>query len=337
MYNRITALAVSIGRESFELFVELLKVMVPVMIAVRVAVQFGVLEYVSAAFEPLMTLVGLPREMGIVWATGLFVSTYGAVAAFIELLPTTDLTVAQASVLGGMLLIAHGLPMEQGIVRRAGAGIVATSVLRIAGALLYGWLLRVAYDALGYLQEPLSLTWLPETQSDPGWLEWIWNSAISLAIFFGIILVLIVFLKILDAVGVTRLLTEQLSPFLRIMGIDGEATTLTMIGVLLGIGFGGSLILRESKSGRLAPRTVFLAIVLMGFCHGLIEDTLVFMAIGTDVTASLIGRILFSVLVMMVISRIVAAVPDRIFFRFLFSRSVAEAAARTRSNRVQAE
>ena len=60
--------------DTFSLYGELLKVMIPVMILVRLAVEFGAIEFVGKLIAPVMGWVGLPGEMGFVWVTAMIVN-----------------------------------------------------------------------------------------------------------------------------------------------------------------------------------------------------------------------------------------------------------------------
>src|SRR3546814_1530733 len=84
-----------------------------------------------------MALLDLPPEAGMIWVAGVCVGVYGAIAALIGLAAHLDLTAAQLSALCAMVLFAHGLPVEQAIVRRAGASFWATAALRVGAAIVY--------------------------------------------------------------------------------------------------------------------------------------------------------------------------------------------------------
>lgn len=304
--------------DSLSLYWELVKIMVPVMVAVKVAVGFGLIEAATVVFAPLMGLVGLPQEMGLVWATAALVNIYGGAAALIGVLPQAPLTVAQVTVLLSMILAAHSMPVEQRVCQKAGAGLVFTTALRLGAALAYGAILNGIYAALDVLQQPVVIAWLPATAPDAGWLEWGANSLITLATIFGIIVALLAVLRLLDASGVTAFLTRALAPVLRAMGIGPQATPLAMVGVLLGLSYGGGLIIREARAGTLAPRDVFLAVCFMAICHSMIEDTLFMIALGGHWSGIVVGRLVFSLVVMAVLARIVHALPDRTLERWLY-------------------
>ena len=67
----------------------LFKIMVPVVIVVKLLRVSGAIHYVGLALSPLMSLVGVPGEMGLVWGTTMVINPYAGVIAFVALLPDT--------------------------------------------------------------------------------------------------------------------------------------------------------------------------------------------------------------------------------------------------------
>jgi len=293
--------------------------MVPVMIVIQVGVTFGLIDQLAQIFEPIMSLVGLPAATGLVWASGILVNNYAAAAALVGILPYTDLTTAQVTVLLSIVLIAHALPLEQAIARKAGISFLFSTTLRFVGALAYGWILNAAYTWADWLQQPASISWLPgDGAAHPGWAQWTANSAISLFWLFWIILGLVTLLKLFEILKITDLLARLLGPVLGLMGISKAATSITMVGTLLGLSFGGGLIIKEARAGNLSPRDIVLSLSFMSLCHSLIEDPLFMIALGGDVSGVLIGRFIFAVAVMMVLSRLITALPATHFRRMLY-------------------
>jgi hypothetical protein len=322
--SRSPALAASarffhrVGRESLGLYWTLFKIMVPVMIVVKIAVELGVVSILSTAFEPFMALVGLPAEMGLVWATACLVNIYGGSAALLGVLPDAPLTVAQMTVICSMMLAAHGLPIEQRVCQKAGASLLVTTLMRLVAGLAYGALLTAVYNGFDLFQQPVEAALLPAPASEPGLLPWVMSSVQSLVTIFFIILGLIFLLRLMDVIGLTAWLTKALSPLLRLMGIGPEATPLTMVGVLLGLSYGGGLIIRDSRAGTLPMRDTFLAIAFLAICHSMIEDTLFMMALGAHWSGVLVGRFVFSIIVMALLAPLVRALPEPLFRRWLF-------------------
>ena len=141
---------------------------------------------------------------------------------------------------------------------------------------------------------------------------------LSLFWLFWIILGLVILLKVFEVLKITDLLARLLGPILGLMGISRAATSITMVGVLLGLSFGGGLIIKEARAGNLSPRDIVLSLSFMALCHSLIEDPLFMMALGGDYTGVLIGRFIFAVVVMIVLSRLINLLPDKHFKRLLY-------------------
>lgn len=292
---------------SRRLFVTLMKVMLPVMIAVQLAEHWGWIEALGHAIAPAMAWLALPPEAGLIWITGAFVGIYGAIAAMIGLASQLELSTGQLSALCAMLLFAHGLPVEQSIVRRAGASFWATGALRVGVALAYGGAVAWGSRLTGVLADPVSLAWMQASSegADPGGLlGWAYSTALSLAMTFAILVALLVLLDVLERTGVTRRITSMLTPLLRFSGLDARAAPVTTVGVLLGLTYGGALIIEESDRQKFDARTRFLALAWLCLSHSLIEDTILLLALGADVWVVLVGRVAVTLVLIAALARL---------------------------------
>ena len=298
-------------RRSFVTFAELTRIMLPVMLAVRIGEEFGLSQMLGRVLAPLMALVGLPAEAGIVWAVCLLTGIYGGIGAYLGLLPELSLNVGEHSVLCAMMLFAHALPLEQAIVRRAGASFALTSALRIGAALVYGAAVAWICDLTGALSAPLDLAWLAAAPADPGWGPWILSTARALVSMLGVILILFVALDALEALGFLRWLTALLEPALRGIGLDPRLAPMTTIGLVLGLAYGGGLIIQATRDDRFGPRSRFLALACLSLAHSLVEDTALMLAIGADIWVVLVGRLVFTLAVVAALARILDRLPAR--------------------------
>lgn len=125
-------------------------------------------------------------------------------------------------------------------------------------------------------------------------------------------------MKILDRLGITRIMNRLLEPILTSMGIGKSATTATILGMVLGISYGGGLIIRDISSGRLSSKNVFFSMSLMGLSHAIVEDTLLMMSLGGSITGLLLARVGFTWLVIACLVKVVNRMPDKIFYHYLF-------------------
>lgn len=296
-------------RRSRRLFFALARVMLPVMIAVEVGQRLGWVDALGRAIAPAMGWIGLPPEAGLIWITGVFVGVYGAIGALIGLAPGLEMSAGQFSALCSMILFAHAIPVEQAIVRRAGGSFLVTAALRIGVALAYGAAVAWTCRLTGLLAGPVAFDWLSGSTlagetSGVGVLGWIEATAFSLAVTFAIIVGLLVLLDVLERTGITRRITAALAPLLRVSGLDASAAPVTTVGVLLGLTYGGALIIEEAQRQRFSARTRFLALAWLSLSHALIEDTVLLVALGANVWVVLVGRVLVTLAAIAVLARV---------------------------------
>ncbi|HEX6978864.1 MAG TPA: nucleoside recognition domain-containing protein [Alphaproteobacteria bacterium] len=297
-------------RRSLQLYWDLMVILVPMTIGVKIATVLGAVAWIAAAFEPVMALLGLPAEASVVLAAGALIGIGGAIGA-LSGLGDLSLSVAQMTVASSFVLVAHALPIEQRITQKAGAGFVFTTLFRLVGGFFFAGLLHAFYRISGLGQEPVTTDLL--TGTEDGWIGWAIDTAEGLFWILWIIIGIVALMAVFDRLGVTAFLSRALAPLLRYLGIGPQAGPVVIIGALLGLAYGGALIIQEARSGKLPPRDIVLSLLFLCLCHSIIEDTLLFAALGADFVAITLGRVIFAILVMLVISRLVAAMPARLF------------------------
>ena len=311
--DRLTRALAEVLRQSLRTAFDLFKVIIPIIILIRLLEQLGVIKYLGVALAPVMQLVGLPGETGLVWATTMVTNLYGGAAVFVSL--QVSLTAAEATVLTTMMLIAHGLPVELRIAQKAGTRFRVMAVLRVGGAFLAGFLLNHFYRATGWLGQPNKAVFRAEL--DNSWPGWLRGQGIFLLEVMAIILALMLLIRVLKAVGLMDLLARLMEPGLRLLGMSRDAAPVTVIGMTMGLTYGGGLIIQEARSGILGKRDVFFSLALMGLTHSLIEDTILMMMLGGRLSGVLVWRVAFSLLVIFTLVRLLSRLPDKKFEKYL--------------------
>ncbi|AIW21465.1 hypothetical protein F0267_28215 [Vibrio coralliilyticus] len=294
----------------------LYKVMIPIIIVIKVVEELGGVALLSEWLSPLMNFVGLPDEMGLVWATTLLTNMYAGLLIFMS--TNSELTVAQVSILGSLMLIAHSIPIEAAIAKRAGVSIAMTTLVRVGGGLLFAWVLHQIYQFGDLLNTPAQIVWNPEIPPEQTYLQWAWSQVENLIAILVIIAVLLFTLKILKLLGVEKLMAMALKPVLSVLGISREATNLTIVGITLGISFGGGLLINEAKRGHIPARDVFTAVMLLNLAHSMIEDTILVLLIGADFVTIFWGRLVFAFVVIAVMSQILKRISEPTCQRYLY-------------------
>jgi len=294
--------------EVWVIFSSLMKIMIPALIIVRCIELLGWIEALGEMIHPVMILVGLPGETGLVWMAAMMGNIYTGMAVFYQLGMAEQLTIEQVSVVSSMMLIAHSLPIEIAIARAVGISLWFTLCLRIGGAFIFGFICFQTYSHLALLQEPAPQLWQPEI-ADPSWGYWFLTQGQTIAMALAIIAALTLFLRILRVLGVERLIHFLLAPVLRLLGIATAASNIIIVGLTLGLSFGGGLLINEARRGHIAGKDIFMSMAFLGLCHSLIEDTLLMLLLGADLSTIVFARLAFSLLAILALSRLLDWLP----------------------------
>ncbi|EAS46404.1 putative membrane protein [marine gamma proteobacterium HTCC2207] len=294
--------------EVWMIFSSLMKIMIPALIIVRCIELLGWIEALGEMIHPVMILVGLPGETGLVWMAAMMGNIYTGMAVFYQLGMAEQLTIGQVSVVSSMMLIAHSLPIEIAIARAVGISLWFTLCLRISGAFIFGFICFQTYSHLALLQEPAPQLWQPGIV-DPSWGYWFLTQGQTIVMALAIIAALTFFLRILRVLGVERLIHFLLAPVLRLLGIATAASNIIIVGLTLGLSFGGGLLINEARRGHIAGKDIFMSMAFLGLCHSLIEDTLLMLLLGADLSTIVFARLAFSLLAILALSRLLDWLP----------------------------
>ncbi len=281
-------------RQAWAMAWMLYKIIIPMIILVKILIELDLIKYLAVPLEPLMSVVGLPPNMGLVWATALMAGVWSAFLLYLTLLPVTGLlTVAQVTVLSTLVLIAHAIPVEARIAQRSGLSFWGQATFRVAGAFVCAMLFHQIFTHFDILQE-ISRPGIAHTPENVDLAHWALAELHRMVAMFGVIFAMMLSLRILDYLKILNLARLALRPLLALLGLSREASTIVLVGLTLGISYGGGLIIAEARSGRLTKRDVFIATSLMGLSHALVEDTFAMVLMGASLAFVFGGRLAFS-------------------------------------------
>jgi len=270
---------------------------------VKVLDLLGGTVYLGEFLAPVMHLIGLPEQMALVWATAMLTNVYTAMVVFVDVSSSMQLSVAQVSVVGVLILLSHSIPVEGAVAKLVGVRWRVTITLRVLGGLVMAALVNWLYHSLDYQQQAATLLWSSEVKNITLG-QWVIEQLKLLVTIFFIISALMGLLALLRKIGVEKLMHLALSPFLKLLNISKDASSITIVGITLGLSFGAGLLINEVKSGNISKKDVFLSVCFLNIAHSLIEDTLLVLLLGADIVAILWLRILFAFVLVAIISRV---------------------------------
>ena len=317
--NKVKELAKSSLEITYELFI----IMIPTLIVVKILDELGFVEILNNFCAPLMLLLGLPEAISLVFTTSMLTSPYAGLIVFSGLPADMPFTAAQASVLGLLILFTHSLPIEVIICRKAGVRARAMIFIRLGLGILSCYLLNLFFQVTGYMNYPATIL-LPSLESAPDLFSWGLSQLKGLGMIFIIIIALVIILDFLKYIGVERLIEKALKPFLNFLGVGEKASTIAVVGVTLGIGFGAGLLIKEVKTGKLHYKDVFGVLVLVGMLHSIIEDTAVVSLIGSNIIITLFLRAVLTLCIVYIFMRLGANLTKEFWQKHLTNYNIPE-------------
>lgn len=262
----------------------LLKIMVPTIILVQFLKIAGILQVLSEAAAPYMRYFGLPGEAALALLTGAIVNIYACIAVAVNI----PMTAKSMTILAIMVLIAHNLIVETAVQSKTGTPAALMVAVRLSASWLAGLLFaRIIMDR-GEILNPAAA---PEIRQDLSQI--ILNNAVSLGKIVLIIMTLMVSVELLREFGVMDRFMTSLHKPMSVLGMSRKTSFVTAVGIVLGLAYGAGLIIEEARKNSFTRREILATNVFLGTNHALIEDSLIFAAVGASLPWIVLGRLAF--------------------------------------------
>jgi len=289
--------------QSITTSIKIFKVMIPVSVLVKILQETGLIVYIGKALAPFMSVMGLPGEMGLVWASAMLGNIYAGIITYFSI--GVSLTTAEVTVLSTVILIAHTLPVELAITQKAGVKAITAFFFRFLMGFIAGIVLYQLYSVFNLYQNLQTgieeIVAIPENAT---WGAWVLGELKSYAFVFCYITALIILMDLLKRIGVIEKINQWFYPVLKFLGIGKEVIPITVIGMTLGLAYGGGLIINEVNQTKLKRRNVCYALMLMSLLHSVVEDSILMISIGAKVSGVFVFRFFFSLTTMYVFVKI---------------------------------
>lgn len=269
----------------------LLSIMIPVSLGVTLLGYSGILATISGFLNPFFHFLGLSGQSALVFLTGIFLNIYSAIAVMTSL----PLTMREVTILALMCLISHNLIVEIIILKKTGSSAWEMVLLRLGASIAGAWLLNVMMAPDDRLINALS-PHVPGTDTFwPLMKTWIINTLVLSVKVILILTGLMILQRIMEEYGILEILSKALAPVLRIMGLPREGSFLWIVANVVGLGFGSALMLDYLDRGKITLKKNDVVNHHIALCHSLLEDTLLFVAIGVSATWIVFPRLALAI------------------------------------------
>lgn len=291
IYQKILDSALSALPKSKKTIWWLLKIIIPTSLFVSLLNYFGVITWISGYLTPVFSIIGLPGESSIVFISSLFLPLYAPIA----IIATLPLSMREITILALMCLISHNLIVESAIQKKTGTPFFVMYSVRLlasfAGAYLLNLTLPVNIGGSHQLTEALVhpdlISMLSHWIISAGWLM------LKIAL---IVTGLMMLQNILKSFNILTYLSKTFAPLMQFFGLSRESSFLWFVAQILGLTYGSAVIIDQVEQNEVSKADANLLNYHIAINHSLLEDTLLFVAIGVPVLWITAPRLLLAMI-----------------------------------------
>lgn len=257
----------------------LLKIILPVSLVVRLLDFYGILALMAGLLDPVFVYMGLPGSTAIVFITSIFLPLYAPLA----ILTSMSITLRELTILALMCQISHNLPVESAIQAKTGTPFWTATVLRITMSIVVGLVLNLVL--------PQDMGVPVFARVDPTVITSLWGllqawlkSAGQVTMLIAVIVFSLNLLySLLYAYRLIPKLSKGVAPVLRFFGLPENVAFLWLIGYIVGLAYGGALMMDQMKDGKVGKADAGLLNYHLAMSHSVLEDNLLFVALGVSI------------------------------------------------------
>ena len=234
----------------------------------------------------------LPAEAALPLLIGMTGGFYGGLAAMTAL----PFSQAQLTLMAVFMLMAHNLIQEGLIQARSGLNPLKSTVFRIIAALVTVYISARLMGAPP--AESLAGGAVEVTGTGFGEMAAAWageTAVLSLKILV-IVVSLSVVMETVRSLGWTEAILRPFGPVLFLLGLSRRTGLLWLTAALFGLVYGAALIVEEAGQGELSPEELEELQLSIGLNHSMIEDSLIFIALGCGLGWILLPRLVVAAL-----------------------------------------
>jgi hypothetical protein len=229
--------------------------------------------------EPAFSIIGLPGTTALIFITSVFSPLYAPIA----LITSMSLGLREATILALMCLVSHNLPVESSVQAKTGSRFWEMTILRIIMSFVIAYCLNLLLPHEGWGTVGVAA----ETVADASLTEvlalWFYSSMKLVATIALIVTALMIMHYVLEEFRMMQGVSKALRPIMRIFGLPEDTAFLWLVGNIVGLAYGSAIMLEQVNEGKLSRHDGNLLNYHLAISHSLLEDTLIFAAIGVPI------------------------------------------------------
>lgn len=274
-FKRLSASSLSALPKAGKTVWWLLKIILPISLAVSFLQYWGVIAWLAVVLAPVFSIIGLPGESAIVFISSIFLSLYAPIA----IMATLALDMREITILALMCLISHNMFVETAIQKKTGSSAMIMFLLRICTSFFAAFALNLLLPAQLGPALVVENAIVPATVWDVlhGWL---WGAGSLILKITLIVTGLMIMQNILKEFRILNVISRIFAPFMSLMGLSKDSSFLWFVAQTVGLAYGSAIMIEEVERKEISRHDANLLNYHIAINHSLLEDTLLFVAIG---------------------------------------------------------
>lgn len=256
----------------------LLKIILPVSLLVRLLDFYGLLTLMAGLLDPVFVYLGLPGSTAIVFITSIFLPLYAPLA----IITSMSIGLRELTILALMCQISHNLPVESAIQAKTGTPFWTVTALRITMSIVVGLVLNLILPQDMGTPAFIRTEVMAVTSLTGVLLLWLKSSLQVMLLITVIVFSLNLLYRLLDVYRLIPKLSRGVEPSLRFFGLPTSTAFLWLIGYIVGLAYGGALMMDQMRDGKVNRTDANLLNYHLAMSHSVLEDNLLFVALGVS-------------------------------------------------------
>ena len=275
-------------KKSTQTSIWLLKLILPISLAFRLLDYSGLLVYVADFLNPAFIHLGLPGSTAVIFITSVFLPLYAPLA----IITSMALALRELTILALTCQIAHSLPVESAIQAKTGTSFWAMFSVRIFMSILTGFILNLILPLEMGMPSFLQSSVENMNSLSDVFLAWGVTSIRLIIMIFIIISLLMITYRLLEEYNLISRISKSIEPVLKFFGLPKNTAFLWLIGYIVGLAYGGALMIDQMNEGKVTKAEGSLLNYHLALSHSVIEDNLLFVALGVSIWWILVTRLI---------------------------------------------
>jgi len=292
LYNRFYKSSATAFPKAVKTIWWLLKLIIPISLIVSFLQYMGIISQLAFILSPSFSFIGLPGESAVVFITSIFLPLYGPIA----IISSLQLDMREITILALMCLISHNLFVETAVQKKTGSSALIMFFLRLVCSIIVAFILNLLLPAqVGNshtVQQSIVYANIPDMLHN-----WVINTGLLSLKISLIITGLMILQNILKEFNILIVIARIFAPLMRLFGLTNECSFLWFVAQTLGLAYGSAVSIEAVESKTISLKSANLLNYHIAINHSLLEDTLLFVAIGVPVGWIVAPRVILAILV----------------------------------------